>query len=333
MFILLSLTPSEKVTLTKFVLLSLLCFVFNVEVCRAQNNDIESTELFKHLEKLSSKQMMGRKTGTKGNQRARQYIIEELKAANVHPFDKTFEQEFSFVSKNKEYRAANIVGVLLPKNRKSNDYIVLTAHFDHVGSKGKHIYYGTDDNASGTSALLAIAKTIDTENLNHNILFLFTDGEELGLHGARFFVQKYSELLPNIKLNINVDMLSGNRRLSSLYYIARNLDTVLEQSKLQQFSDLIERAPVNLRKNFRHRINAMNKKVRWLYASDHGVFYKNGVPFVYYGVGVHKNYHSVKDTYENANLELFLNSTRAIYSHIVFFDENISSLKVDQLVN
>jgi len=84
---------------------------------------------------------------------------------------------------------------------------------------------------------------------------------------------------------------------------------------------------VKVIKGFRKNVGGKNHRVNWLKASDHYAFHKNDIPFIYYGVGLHKNYHTSKDTYKNANKDLYVKSTNLIHQKILFIDHAIN--KVD----
>ena len=285
---------------------------------------VEKQLLLEYFKVISSDGFEGRKLGSVGGLKASEYIYTQLKSSGVLPFEGKFKHAFSFNKFNTVIQGNNVIGEI-KGTHYPNQYIVLTAHYDHLGKKNNRIYNGADDNASGTSALLIIAKMLAESPLQHSILVLFTDGEESNLKGAKAFSKEKQKLFDDIKLNINLDMLSGAKQTRKLRYISRRLDSLLTPSELNTFKTK-QFKKFQLVKGFKsaHR-NVLNKRVNWDMASDHWVFHQQGIPFVYYGVGTHHNYHKSSDTYENSNLLFFFNATNAIYQQLLFLDSAISS--------
>ena len=134
----------------------------------------------------------------------------------------------------------------------------------------------------------------------------FTDGEEINLLGSKAFISQNPDVIKKTALNINIDMISGESRTKSLHYISQNLSTI-STAKMNMLNLItVDDKFFSVRRGFRgteKRHRSIYNRTNWEMASDHGVFYKANVPFIYYGVGVHKNYHSENDTFENyANL-------------------------------
>lgn len=201
----------------------------------------------------------------------------------------------------------------------------MTAHFDHIGKNGNKIFNGADDNASGTAALLSMAQQLTLYPPQHDIILLFTDGEESNLKGAKAFIKEHIDILADIKLNINLDMLAGSKRSQQLHFISRGLNRVLSTNQLATLKNIQENSAIDLKKGFKSMSGARNgaSTNSWINASDHGVFHKAHIPFIYFGVGVHKNYHELSDTYQNINLQLFIGAVESIYQQFIFIDNNI----------
>ncbi|MGY8916517.1 MAG: M28 family peptidase, partial [Flavobacteriales bacterium] len=125
-----------------------------------------------------------------------------------------YQQKFSFESRRdkKTYEdAINVIGFIA--GSESKKLIVITAHYDHIGvgrpnSEGDSIYNGADDNASGTAALIELAKYFKKNRPQHSMIFAALDGEEMGLQGAKALVKDFPFELDQILLNINMDMIS-----------------------------------------------------------------------------------------------------------------------------
>jgi Zn-dependent M28 family amino/carboxypeptidase len=105
-------------------------------------------------------------------------------------------------------KVRNVIGVI--EGKKSDEVLVIGAHYDHIGASGGYINNGADDNASGTVAVLTIAKAIAAtgEKPDKTIVFALWTGEEKGLLGSRYFVSNPTIPIENIKLNFNFDMIS-----------------------------------------------------------------------------------------------------------------------------
>ncbi len=281
--------------------------------------------LLSTYQQLSSEQFSGRKVGTFSSRLAQQYLIQQMQSLGLTPFNGSYFHQFSFTNLTGEQITAGNLVAELRGNSNSQQFIVLTAHMDHLGQQGSHIYYGADDNASGCSALLAIIKKLSIlpEQLKHNILVIFTDGEESGLKGAKAFLQQNPQLVPNIKLNINLDMLAGSADSRYLHYLSRNLNKILNKQHLATFKQQQAYQGFPVLYGFKRHLIYKNKHVRWLKASDHYAFHRQGIPFIYYGVGVHNNYHTRRDTFENSNKILLIQSANTIYHQLLLLDQLI----------
>ncbi|QBG34606.1 M28 family peptidase [Litorilituus sediminis] len=284
-------------------------------------NKLNENQLLTRLEVLSSDSFAGRKFASKENIQVQQYLITQLQAANISPFKgqylHSFEHEQMFSTK----QGANIIG-LIKGRLHPEKYIVLTAHYDHLGKKGSKFFPGADDNASGVSSLLAFGEALSLNPLNHSVILLFTDGEEVSLLGAKYFVKQQEQLLKDIKLNINIDMIAGSKKTKKLRYISSPMAQLVNEQQQQCLAKLRKKSSVKIVKGFRsHRTNnSLDKRTNWRMASDHGVFAKQDIPYIYFGIGTHKNYHSVSDSFENINVPFYLSAATSIYQQLRFID-------------
>jgi Zn-dependent M28 family amino/carboxypeptidase len=171
--------------------------------------------------------------------------------------------------------------------------------------------------------LLSITEQLVIQPLSHHIIILFTDAEEHGLKGSKAFINDNQTLLKSIKLNINLDMLAGSKRSKNLHYISRGLNILLPENELKKFYQQQQFQELSIVKGFRRERHALNKRTHWLLASDHGSFHQAGIPFIYFGVGTHSNYHTPNDKYSNTNHQLLINSTNSIFQQLLFLDQAI----------
>lgn len=182
--------------------------LFTAAVSDAQDDGMRN-RLEKHLYYLASDSLQGRKSGTPENSRARVYIQLRWEEMGIEPFfEGGFKDEFYAVGLG----MCNLVGVI-PGNDPvlKDEYILLGAHFDHIGLKGDEVCNGADDNASGSSALIEIARLLkeNQSSLKRSVIIAAFDGEELGLHGSQHLADRMSQegLIDRVKCMMSLDMV------------------------------------------------------------------------------------------------------------------------------
>lgn len=287
----------------------------------SQAQEVNKTELLKDLQILSSSKYEGRKTGTPGNYAAAEYIIERFESIGLNSINGNYKQGFSFNNRNSEkINGTNLIGYI---KGKTNNIIVISAHYDHVGIKNSKIYHGADDNASGVSALLQIAEYFKNNEPLNTIYFIAFDAEEMGLQGAYSFLKDPQTNKKALKLNVNMDMVSHNDK-SELYAAGTYQTPILKE--------LIKDADKNtgIKILFGHDIPGTGAE-DWTMQSDHGPFSKENIPFLYFGVEDHKDYHQASDTFENTNQNFFYSATNAILKSIIQLDKKILKIKQNSI--
>ena len=167
-----------------------------------------------HIYTLSNDSMQGRKAGTDGIEKAAKYIENEFKRIGLKSFNSdSFRQEFRFVnprSSNSELLTlSNVIG-LLEGSKMKNEYVIISAHYDHLGKKdngdGDLIFNGANDNASGVAAVLMLAEYFKKANINkRSLLFVAFTAEEMGLVGSNYFGKTISP--DSIIAGINIEMI------------------------------------------------------------------------------------------------------------------------------
>ena len=173
------------------------------------NNDsiINNRIISKHLSTLSDDKMEGRRAGTNGIEKAAKYIESEFERIGLTKYDtlNSYRQNFNFY----DMLFYNVIGVLKGKSLP-NEYVIISAHYDHLGinqkMEGDNIYNGANDNASGTTAMLALAEYFKKlDNNERSIVFVAFTAEEMGLVGSRYFGKHIN---PNdIVAGINIEMI------------------------------------------------------------------------------------------------------------------------------
>lgn len=270
--------------------------------------------------------MAGRKFSSVGSNQAQNYIISSLINNGVHPFQGKYRHPFQHDLMFSYKEGNNIIGYIKGTSFP-NQYIVLSAHYDHLGKKGTKIYNGADDNASGTAALLTFGELIAKKPLKYSVILLFSDGEEVNLLGSKAFTNEQKLLLPSIRLNMNLDMIAGDKRTTTLHFVNKRLDELLRQDKLNYFKTIASNFTINVKQGFKRESYHSTERVDWINASDHASFNNHHIPFIYFGVGVHKNYHTTQDDIAHANIDFHLQACQVIFQYLVFFDENILPFK------
>jgi Zn-dependent M28 family amino/carboxypeptidase len=167
-----------------------------------------------HIYTLSNDSMQGRKAGTEGIEKAAKYIESEFKRIGLKSFNSdSFKQEFQFInprSSNTELLTlSNVIG-LLEGSEMKNEYVIISAHYDHLGKKdvgdGDLIFNGANDNASGVAAVLMLAEYFKKAKINkRSLLFVAFTAEEMGLVGSNYFGKTISP--DSIIAGINIEMI------------------------------------------------------------------------------------------------------------------------------
>ncbi len=319
----------------KFILLLILFTV--VLSCKNRKDEIiiKKSELLEYLKIISHDSMQGRFFGTPGNLKAQKFIALEFEDIRLEPFASGgFIQKFSYTFQD-EFRqqiypvtdslegadkipdttvyGGNVIGIIRGNTDKT---IIISAHHDHLGVQNGEIYNGADDNASGVVALISMAKYFKQNPPQHNLIFTALDGEEISSLGGKYFLENYPLPLNDIVMNINMDMISHNNK-NELYacgtYHYPEFKPLLK--KLSQDS------AVQLK--FGHDEPDNPAIDDWTYASDHRLFHEKDIPFIYFGVEDHKDYHQPTDTFENINSDFFLKAVETITKAVRILDQNI----------
>jgi Zn-dependent M28 family amino/carboxypeptidase len=252
---------------------------------------VDAAKLVADVEALSAPAMEGRRTGTPGNHRARAFILGRFRDLGLKPFGAGYEQPFSFAQRGGgSLTATNLVGMVRGTARP-DEFLLLTAHYDHLGVRNGALHHGADDNASGVSALLQAAAYVAAHPLRRTVVFIAFDGEEQGLKGAAHFVAKPPIDLKRIRLMINLDMVSRNDA-STIFASGTSYHPELKE--------IVTRAAQGrtLTVKFGHDrpSKEAGAEASWTQQSDQGPFHTAGVRTLYYGVEDHADYHKPTDT-------------------------------------
>lgn len=284
---------------------------------------IDRVRLMADLGALAHDSMEGRRIGTPGGERARRFLERRIEALGLKPVPgHGIAQPFAAESRRggEPVRGTNLVA-MVPGTGTGDRVLVLTAHYDHVGMRtqeagGDSIYNGADDNASGTAALLAMAEWVRDHPLEHAVLFAWLDGEEGGLRGARAFVAEPPVAAARIAVNLNLDMVAHAAR--DLYVAGTHHYPFL----LPVVKSVTPRPPVRLIPGH----DSGGGTDDWTSQSDHAAFHAAGIPFLYFGVEDHPDYHRPTDHVENVTPAFYTAAVETILDVLVALDGTLEAV-------
>jgi len=273
---------------------------------------LDALSLLGDVRALSAPAMEGRAIGTPGGRKAREYLAGRYAAIGLEPVGKDHGQQFSFTpGRGIRFWSAKfwetpqpVAGVnLIGRIRGSVDpdkYLVITAHYDHLGILDGQLYPGADDNASGVAAMLATAEYFRAHPPRHSLLFVAFDGEELGLSGSEAFIAQPPIALDAMLLNINLDMLSRNSAgeifICGLY----------ANPQLRALVDPVRATAVPTILYGHDYPRPFWNHDDWTDQSDHSAFNEAGIPFLYLGVEDYPDYHQPTDTFERLDQKFYV---------------------------
>jgi Zn-dependent M28 family amino/carboxypeptidase len=275
-----------------------------------ESKTLDAARLLRDIEILSADDMEGREAGTAGGEKARAFVARRFAEVGIKPFKDGYLQAFKLGKR----RAANVVG-FIEGGKYKNRYAVVSAHYDHVGINEGEIFNGADDNASGVAALLALAEYFKKNKPEHTIIFAAFDAEEAGLVGARAFVAAPPVSIKNIALNINLDMVSRSEKnelfaAGTFHYpqLKKPVEKAARGSKIKLL--------------FGHD-RPEDGGDDWTTQSDHAAFHAVKIPFVYFGVENHRDYHRPSDDFARIDPEFFVRAVETILEAVKNLDKEI----------
>lgn len=291
---------------------------------------------------LASDAVEGREAGRHGGRVAGEYVKSVLQDMGLKPLNEDsyfqpFEaysperqkrvrfsvhpdsiQKYSQLPAHRKLELRNVLGYIEGKNK--NEYVVMGAHYDHLGMDevldGDKIYNGADDNASGVSAVLQIAKAFlaSGEKPERTIIFALWDGEELGLLGSEYFMQT-CPFASDIKGYVNFDMIGRNNDEQKPKYVVYFYTEAHPQFGEWLKSD-IKTYGLGLEPNYR----PWDKPIG---GSDNASFAKRDVPVIWYHTDGHPDYHQPSDHANKINWDKLVEITKAAYLNLW----NLANLK------
>src|SRR6185436_11950673 len=277
----------------------------------------DSEQLLRDLKTLSADDMQGRQVDTPGGAKARAYVVERFKASGLKPFGTSYEAPFTFTGGGSEQHGVNVLGQLSGTATAFPQYILVSAHYDHVGMKNGQVFNGADDNASGTAALFAIAKHFSEHKPAHPIIFAAFDAEEVGLQGSRAFVAK-SPVDPSlISIVLNADMI-GREPNDRLYVVGAALQPYLKDP----IRAIAKDAAVKLLMGHEDP----KKPEDWTKDSDHYTFIQAKIPALYFGVEDFEQHHKATDDFETISKDFYVRAVETLVEAVQYFDKHLDEI-------
>ncbi len=286
----------------------------NAGVETSKSPMFDAAKLLKDVEVLSADGMEGRSADRPVMSKARDYVEKRFRESGIQPFGTSFRQGFDIKSRapGEALKGVNFVGMI--KGKKAADkYIVITAHYDHDGIKAGETYNGADDNASGTAALFAIASYFKKHQPDHSLIFVAFDAEEKGLQGARHFVDNLPVKRDAVLLNINMDMISRNDK-GELYAVG-----TFHYPQLKPALEAVQKK-AGVKLLLGHDDPKLGRD-DWTNQSDHYAFHREKIPFIYFGVEDHRDYHRPTDDLVNIQPEFYVRAVETIVEAVRELDK------------
>ncbi|MCW4452355.1 M20/M25/M40 family metallo-hydrolase [Kaistella sp. BT6-1-3] len=280
------------------------------------HENVSEQNLKKTVSYLASDELKGRLTGSEGEKKASEFISKEFKSLKLKPRNgKSYFQDFTYdlklnpheESSAVQINSRNVIGYL---DNKASKTIIIGAHYDHLGLNEHHnstlmnsngqIHNGADDNASGVSAVLELARMFSQNKTKEkaNYVFALFSGEEDGLMGSKKIAEEVKDHYPNVISMINLDMIGRLNKDKDLTVGGVGTSPVfgemIKKYKPAGFNLAIDSAGVG--------------------PSDHTSFYLKDIPVLFLFTGTHSDYHKPTDDTERVNFTGLRNITHYVFN-------------------
>ncbi|RYG51528.1 MAG: M28 family peptidase, partial [Chitinophagaceae bacterium] len=234
-------------------------------------------------------------------------------------FTKKIKTEFKYQGRRDNVESSNVIGIIEGSDKK-DEYVFLTAHYDHLGIRNGQIHYGADDDGSGTVGIMhlgaAFAKAkADGNGPRRTVVILAFSGEEKGLWGSEFYSENPIFPLEKTSVDLNIDMIGriDTERLSAdsnnyIYVVGHDKISTdlprISETMNSKYSGLV----------FDYKFDDPNDPHRIYFRSDHYNFARKGVPVLFFYDGMLKSdYHKPTDTVDKINWALYEKRARMIF--------------------
>lgn len=264
------------------------------------------------VDALASPEMEGRRTGTPGGLKARAWVVAAFKETGLASAGADYTLPFRLTPKTGTPVEGANIAVTCPGVDSSLPTFVVSAHYDHLGVQDGKVFPGADDNASGMAVVLELARRCRRTPFRHTTLFVAFDAEEQGLQGARAFVAAPPVPRDRLALDVNLDMVARGDK-GELYASG----TFHNPALLPALKGVAARSTITLL--FGHDRPGTGSE-DWTQQSDHGPFHSAKIPFVYFGVEDHQDYHQPTDTADKIDRVFFQHAAETILDAVLALD-------------
>jgi len=292
----------------------------NTSQVQTYMKSITEADLKKHLYEIASDKYAGRMTGKDGHNDICDYIRTYYDSISVNP-TRPYPNYYQTVPKTylpEELNESQNVIAFIQGSEFPEEYLIISAHSDHMGVVDGKVYNGADDNGSGTSAILEIAEAFKLAEISgirpkRSIVFLHVTAEEHGLYGSRYYIDNPAFPLEQTVANLNTDMIGriDERHSNNPDYvyligsdrISTELDYIVRKAN-DEFTNL----------ELDYTYNAFNDSNRYYSRSDHYNFALKDIPVIFFFNGEHKDYHKSSDTVDKINFKALMKRTQLIFA-------------------
>ncbi len=237
----------------------------------------------------------------------------------ISSFEKKLKTTFTFNKYRVVINASNVVGVIEGTDKK-DEYVFLTSHYDHLGKRDGKIYYGADDDGSGTCAVIAMAEAFskaaaEGHRPRRTMVFMTVSGEEKGLWGSEYYSDHPFFPLDKTTVDLNTDMV-GRIDTERKTGDTMNYVYVIGHDKISSDLPIINEGANNKYTNMvlDYKYDDPNDQNRIYFRSDHYNFAKKGVPILFFYDGMLKaDYHKPTDTVDKITWDLYEKRVRMIF--------------------
>lgn len=290
------------------------------EIIKSHANTITQVDLKLIIAELASDKYEGRRVGQKGHEMAAAFVMDYYKTNEIKPLESApdYSQTVPESYLGEKYGASENVIAFIEGSDYTDEYIIIGAHLDHEGIVDEQIYYGADDNASGTAAVMEIAQAFKLAAQNgyppkRNIIFLHVTAEEVGLQGSRYYTENPLVPLEQTTAMLNIDMIGRTDYKHEatddyLYLIGVNRHS----NELKFIAEKANGLATNLDLDYRY--NEENESNRYYYRSDHYNFAQHNIPVIFFFNGEHLDYHKPTDTEDKINYQLLEKRSKYIFT-------------------
>ncbi|MGL5888275.1 MAG: M28 family peptidase [Bacteroidia bacterium] len=229
------------------------------------------------------------------------------------------KNEFSMTIKRERRQIVteNVLGFIEGSDLK-NEFIVVTAHYDHIGMEGDVVFNGADDDGSGTVAVIELAEAFmkakkEGNGPRRSILFMTVSGEEKGLLGSQWYSENPVFPMRQTICNLNIDMIGrvdpDHEKDTAAYVYVIGSDKL--SSQLRAVSEATNSTYCGI--NLDYRYDAPDDPNFFYYRSDHYNFARKNVPVIFYFNGTHADYHKETDEVSKINFSLMERRARLVF--------------------